>query len=512
MPKNFLRALCVLIIVGLSSCSEEQFTPETDNKSASNPGQESFGTNQVDLAEFDPEDIDRVSQYNCAFNTLIRPPVDILFLWDNSSSQTFINEQTKNALNATITRVSDKFDYHIMMAPLIPVNTTQGQPYQFVIARNMSTLNLNSSQNYMKIPAGDLDSRVNALASIPIAPGSKEEGLKRVADIISQNGPAQTNIFRSQSTVIVVLMSNEDDDSYFSSGVPNPVLYNNLIANSFNRLKGIRDGLQSLDFRLLSLIADPSAGGSCPSGSRTGQAYKTLSRQVYYNIDPSKQRPGNDHDQFGREGREDTYNICGNSFGNIFQTIDGTIQQIIVGHRYNYWPVGGADGPEIDPNSITVRLNHPTSGTLVPQGGTNGWQYVGYRTNQNLRFFPTPGVPTSGRMIQLNGSAILEYPNCLYVETQSPQLFWAYFSINKIPDLSTVRITKNGNTISQSTTNGWEYIGYREVQNVRVKSLAEPNVGGTPAQNESGYFFRFHGDAISTNNDVIRVRYKPATL
>jgi len=62
------------------------------------------------------------TQSACSNFTYIKPKVDFLFLWDNSSSAVFINDQTRQALNQTIDLISNRFDYHIMLAPLVVPN------------------------------------------------------------------------------------------------------------------------------------------------------------------------------------------------------------------------------------------------------------------------------------------------------------------------------------------------------------------------------------------------------
>jgi hypothetical protein len=101
-----LRLLWILLILLTSSCSrEEEFAP---------PGQEETFPSRPILA---------YSTEFCSQSTQIRPKVDFLFVWDNSTSTFFINSQTKQALQSTITLMSDRFDYRILLAPLIDSNT-----------------------------------------------------------------------------------------------------------------------------------------------------------------------------------------------------------------------------------------------------------------------------------------------------------------------------------------------------------------------------------------------------
>ena len=93
--------LVILLLCLLHSCGQETFAPK-QNKDADIP----------------PLQV-KNNTFQCSSFTLIKPPVDFLFLWDNSSSTTFINSQTKASLNNLINNVSERFDYNILMAPLI---------------------------------------------------------------------------------------------------------------------------------------------------------------------------------------------------------------------------------------------------------------------------------------------------------------------------------------------------------------------------------------------------------
>ena len=85
---------------------------------ATSCGKEQFSTSRkVETSNTSPIQLN--SSKSCSSFTLIKPQVDFLFLWDNSSSTTFINNATKTALNNTIDSISSRFDYHILLAPLI---------------------------------------------------------------------------------------------------------------------------------------------------------------------------------------------------------------------------------------------------------------------------------------------------------------------------------------------------------------------------------------------------------
>ena len=101
MNKNILRVFFTLIGLIFSGCGKEMFSASKSKQ----------------LNKTSP--IVKNTSQSCSNFTLIKPEVDFLFLWDNSTSSVFINDQTKAALNNTIDLVSSRFDYHMLLAPLV---------------------------------------------------------------------------------------------------------------------------------------------------------------------------------------------------------------------------------------------------------------------------------------------------------------------------------------------------------------------------------------------------------
>ena len=115
---------------------------------------------------------------NCSKYTLIRPFVDFLFLWDNTSSQVFVSNETKSVLRQTINLISDRFDYHIMMAPLVQTILRN----KFLISRN--SVGLNSSALDIRIDESEAE---DSLDSFTTSGSSEEHGIQRAIDLVSQN-------------------------------------------------------------------------------------------------------------------------------------------------------------------------------------------------------------------------------------------------------------------------------------------------------------------------------------
>lgn len=462
------------LLLLFSSCGQQEFaTPKATDQF------------QTDALTYDSSNL-------CTGYTHIKPPVDILFLWDNSSSQYFVTPETKKALNNTINYVSSKFDYHILLAPLI--KPTTGDPRYLVAATEDS---LTTAAKSILIPQSQAQNRINFAP----AGASSEAGAQRAIDIINQN--RSNGIFRQNAHTIVVVMSNGDDNSY-SSTFSSTYAANLHITSKSNDLINLRDNvLHAHQLRFISLVAFTA----CQTGFKQNYVYREIAKNLY------RSKPTNGDLPTDQDGKTlpDSYNICTTDFNQLFDGVNNSITDVLLKHVYNYWPIGQTSEANFDPGTITVskKVNGQTIQTLS-QSSTNGFQYVGYRSNQNTRIEPSVGEPYTGYMIKLNGTGQATYPECVVVKTQRPASYYGYIQLHSKPLESTIKVTINGNTIQQSTANGWNYVGYSANKNIKIKSPTEPNVAGTPAENYTGYFLQLHGDAIYTNGADIKVIYDPA--
>lgn len=470
--KNLLMKPSIILGLGLatlllSSCSKESFAPKKN--------QDSFSASSVQSS----------SASQCAGFTLVKPPVDFLFLWDNTSSQYFVNDQTKQALNNTIALVSNRFDYHIMMAPLVG----SGNSSAFLVAENPN--GLTSSALNMLVPQSDAASR---LGSFPTSTQSNEKGLERVNQLISNN--RSNHIFRQNSYVIIVLMSNGDDLVYTNNGLVNGPATNNYIEQQKNTLFSLKNAMSSEQMRFISLVAF----NACQSGFKANYSYKKMSDLVY--IDSGA------YDQAGRPF-PDSYDICSTGFIHLFDGINNAIQDVLINHVYDAWPISSNAQLTFNPDTIKVKKSNgqeffPVSGP----GNGSGFRYIGY-TSRNTRLLPTPGEPFTGHMIELYDSARVTYPECLIVETETPIEYYGYVHLQAKPVVNTIKLVINGTTISQSTTNGWEYIGYKSSQNLKIVGPTNDSPA-SPALNKTGYFLKLRGSAIYSNGASVNVTYDPA--
>lgn len=504
--KRFVLILLTFTTFFLTSCGEEGFKINRVEQS-----------NQVRKRTVS-------SSASCSLSTLIRPKVDFLFLWDNSSSTLFINNETKSALNNMVNNISNRFDYRVMHAPLMGT----GNANTYVVSSDPLEGNLNGVTWISQDSQGNMLSLYQPDSQF----GSREPGFSRVIDLINANKATRTidngqekfinGVFREGAYTMIVLMSNGDDNEWDEEWcspcaasrrrIHRDAKLNELmcIRGNYNATQACPSGarLNSLQMRFFSVVAH----SQCKSGYRTGQTYKEFSQMAF----STPYTNGTNQQMLSSSNTPDSYNICTNSFSSIFSDINSTLQEQVIAHKYDYWAVAPSNAPAFDTSSIKVVKNTGEEFFPVTQAsGQDGFEYVGVRSNQNRRFEPTPGEPFSGHMIRLYGRAQVTYPECMVVETKSPVEYFGYVHLNTKPVEGSIQLSINGANISKSSTNGWQLMKSGNepqfITNQNIKITSPTNFSpATPAVTRTGYFLRLSGSAIYSNGDVIDVTFDPA--
>ncbi len=464
----------------LSSCGKEIFaTKKVSEKSTSSP----------------------ISHYQdslCSNFTLDKPPVDILLLWDNSSSQFFINQESKDAFAKTVLSISAQFDYRMYFGPLIG----SGKNDFWLLADNPS--GLNASGNNALISPAQASSKIS---SFNTAPAGKEYGFQRSVDLLKS--AKNDGIFRKKAYTIIVVMSN-GDDAVTVEGLYSPQLTPSYVTQKKNKLLHIRDNiLESLQMRFLTMVAH----SSCGNGFTQGRAYKLMSSLIYSSPYQNSVPSPTDQDS---SATPDSYNICTNNFKGLFSSINDSIKSVLVKHKYNRWPVTGPGSAPFDSTKIKVfkdGVEFPAISAPTPLA-PDGFHYIG-NTTANTRYEPSVGEPYSGHMIELFGLARVEYPECLRVQTESPVEYFGYIQLAAKPLQSSIVLKINGALIPESNANGWSYIGYQSSQNIKVDgpdiNPSNPGNQASPEVNKTGYFIKLNGNAIMSNGASISVIFDPAS-
>lgn len=481
----------------LSSCAKEEF--------ATNKGKQSSSTSEAITT----------SAKLCAQSTLIRPQVDILMLWDNTSSFNFVNSATKSSMSNLISSVSENFDYHVLSAPLVSVSggTSSGSLYEAqLIAKNATGLG-SSATNILR-------TKENAIASLGFTQGtgSAEMGIDRAYNIINEN--RSNGIFRTGAYTIIVVISNEDDKgcSMQSGTNPNGVIcsnptdYNNYLApriNNFLNLRGnssINTSGGILNSSMLRFI-NISPLTSCSSGNyKTNNMYKIMAKKMYEAPYTNGWPTSNDHLSPDLPGYPDSYNLCSMDFSHIFDGVNTAIKQTLLKHKYDYWPMASS-AASVDPD--TVRVIRSDGKLLVNRkfdnSATNGFEVVmdgsgnALNTTINTRYSPTAGEPFTGKLIRLfgaEGNDKLVYPDCLTVTYTEVKSTYGYIYLQYgEPSEPTIEVRINGAVVPRNSDNGWNYMGlqYTNALDSRYK------VANLPAGTSSGYFLRLNGTAMKSN-------------
>lgn len=481
---GIIRILLFGVLIGITySCGKEEF--------AANPVQQDSKTDPIKYS----------SSSLCSGHTLIKPPVDFLFLWDNSSGNRFINAQTKTALNNTINSIAyDRFDYRILMAPLLPVNAER----HFLITENPNGLSTYAKSLIIESSqaANKLDTFLDLTGT-----GSEERGTQRAIDLIQQYH--SHGVFRNGGYTMIILMSSENEaikNADGNVGIDSEIYINEQI-NKLLCLRGNYSGtctssvnLNAKQMRFMSLVAH----SSCGLGYTKGDSYIKVSK-VLYNANYSNGNPTpTDQDS---SSTPDSYNICTTNFTHLFDGINKSIKELILGHVYDYWPVADSDDAF---DSSKIKLVKNTGIEILPKTDSNPNGYVfleGVRTLETRRL-PTRGESRTGYFVQLFGESEVKYPECILVSTQSPTNYYGYIQMHTKPVVSSIRLLINNIDIPQSATNGWEYIGYKDSQNIKI---AGPNnyAEGTPAEIKTGYFLKLHGSAVYSNGAKLIISYDP---
>jgi hypothetical protein len=480
MIKKINKWSLILISLLLISCGEEQFgVGKQKSTIATNP----IATGSTEV---------------CSDFTLIRPPVDLLFIWDNSTSTRFISSSTKAALSNTISYISDRFDYQVLMAPLI--GSGNSNTYFFSRSGHMPSGTTVVSK----------ESAPNIISSFPSASGNSESGAKRARDLI--RGNMANGVFRQNAYTIIVIMSNEDDNSFvtgnFGATNSQKVSYANAISHDLLCLKGNYSGsslrtseslypancsgaptLNSSMMRFLSIA--PSYG--CQSYFEANKVYKTMSQNIA---------------SYQNYSETDYTDICNGNYANIFDQVNSVIADQVIKHQYNFWPVAGNE-VELDASTIKV---YRDNGSEIISDDTNGFTYIGKRTNQNTRYVPSPGEPYTGHMIQLNGSAEVTFPSCLKVDYQAPKDYYGFCHMPGKPLADSIEVYIDGVKIADSKwtleVNGSEP-KYFSNKNIKITS-PDNFTTVTPGNYKSGYFVKLDSSAVYSNSQSCDVRYNTA--
>lgn len=478
---SLLLSLSLLFI--LAGCGKEQF--------GSAPQSTGYSANSLTS----------YSANSCSNRTLIKPKVDVLYVVDNSGSSYYISQDIKSALANTVSTLSKDFDYRVIGTPLIE-SSTDNQDYQ-VLTNSTELTGINPAK-LISTP-----SQFSFFTNTPIF--SLEEGLGRTVSFINFH---KNNLIRNNSYLIIVLVSNGRDEkvSYSPFG-DDEKQYPSVFAERLASFKSLGSQLNSIQLRLISVTAKrPPIPSSCPSGWKTSDlSYAQMAKELYAHAIASG--------AVNNSPNQDSYNLCTESLGGIFTSINNSIKQVLLPHEYRYAPITFAKtGTNLNWNSLEVkRINENGSSTLLTKDVHWTLHDAGSDSSVvNLRVGPNPipgiGEPATGRyFVKFTDSNILKYPDCVTVTSVSKTEYFQYIVLPQKPQPGlSVRI--NGNLISQSSSNGWSD-ETASAQTLNIKANY-PNPGDNqPPIMRTGFMLKLNGvNNYYKSGDNVQVNYVPAGI
>lgn len=511
MKKALKSILTLIILLGLASCGKEIFSVPKNSTTTTAP---SVGTN---------------SAFSCSNYTLIRPPVDILVLVDNSTSTNYISNSMKQSLNSIISQVSARFDYHIALAPLLLSSGQSVNTNLRVSAYDVGDLSVNSSVTVFP------KEYASSYMDFPAVTGSFESGVSRAIDLLKYN---QSNgIFRKSAFTIVTVISNGDDNAWRQGQQYPPASWQTDYINSkVNELLCIRGNsnasgcsssyiLNSRMMRFLSIVV-PDNASSCSSdigAYYVGDVYKQVSSRIY--TQPYTNGVTLPTDQSGKQ-YPDVVNLCTTNPLSVFDSINEIIQDVTIKHVYNFWPVANSDFDLDDSTIVATKSNGQVlprlssavvSNIIRDNNGKNdtysgqpisGWYYHG-NTFENTRFLPTGGEPFTGHLVELFGDAKITYPDCLKIESQAKANHYGFaFVTPNTPIESTIEVYINGQKIPKSATNGWTLVSGKQNGHY-IEIMGPGNYAQKPGgkfDSRQGHYIRLNGASVYSNKSTILIQ------
>jgi hypothetical protein len=281
MNKDRFMKTLILALLLVGACSKEEFV--------GSPRSENFVANPIEVFQ----------NLTCANSSTVKPPVDILYVVDNSMSSTYIGPIVKEQIRQTVQNISQEFDYRVVVAPLFANGTENYLPVITNNANGITHLNIVNLEysNFFTAPSGS----------------NAEKGFERARTLISNN--RSNGMFRSGAHTLIVMASNGDDtDSlYCFNGQCFPDTNNQNMQQQVTAFNTLRTSLNAQQLRFFSLVPF----SSCQNGWIRGDRYMAMSKALSSNPNTA--------------GPQDSYDLCSSNY-NLYAGVNQSIRQEIVPH------------------------------------------------------------------------------------------------------------------------------------------------------------------------------------
>lgn len=315
-----------------------------------------------------------------------KPKIDILIAQDNSPSMTQPVATVKTQLDSFLNGMDSRWDFHFTVVPLQKVYPLASK---YIVAQNCSDIRTqycipaSNKAAFNNTPSGTEYGWIN---TIDQGTGNFDEGFKNLKANLQHADMVNTGFLRPDAALAVIVLSNGEDVSnmvypqdWMDRGdgvmVPN---FNS--ANAVNSFNDFRDTVSTLK-----------------GGLGMARFYGVVARNNYSNCYGGPTWQGTRYMNMANALSGNHYELCNGELSTVLSNIKYQLDALVEAYRFNYVVI---DGDPVE-SSIVVKKN----GATVPKSTTNGWSFVGYKSNQPISYYPQLSNFKSGYMIKMNGTA-----------------------------------------------------------------------------------------------------------
>lgn len=328
-----------------------------------------------------------------------KPKIDIIVFQDYSASMFGPMATIKSQFNNFVNQLDSRWDYHFTVLPL---QNSLSVNYKYILAQDCSSVNspycLNNGQkDFFNSAAND----AGWINSINTAIGSEDLSFSNMTNNLTHSSMTTTNFLRPDAALAMIIISNGEDLSAVDG-------FNNYIQAS--TLPGFYidpdgDGTSQIDYTIPAYVSAKTKFQNFLSSFHTSAPVKRIFSIVAQNTNYGSSChgypawAGNRYMDVTSWLNGHYYDFCNAStLSNVLNTIAYDMTSMMDAFIFDYVVLDSA--PVVD-DSLQIFKN----GVQVPQGGANGWTYVGQMTNAPTSFYPTPSNFRSGFFIKMNGTS-----------------------------------------------------------------------------------------------------------
>jgi len=408
----------------------------------------------------------------CAQPTEIEPKVDILYIVDNSTSTYYVSDDIKNAIKSMVDQISRDFDYRIIGTSLLPIDSTPNNDYQ-VLTNSTDALSADASSRKIvssaqleffsaKVP-GSGEAGLQRAIDFITENTKNNSGLFRKKSnliIIMFSNGRDTQIeseapYGSGETILNLSKYNEKLNSFkyikttllestrlrfisttahsscFSGWLSSKKSYvkmsqdlydlsgasdSPIAKDSYDLCQGISNVFTPINSSITKVIIQNKYRYWPITFATSNQVRNDFGTINVYTINngqstllPSTAWTYYEHLSSTPLNLREPSSAGGEFPGKHFIRFNDLITsptcvQVKSSTRTEYFGyIVLTQAPKVE--TLIIRIN----GKIIPKSTTNGWSYVGYRMDQNIKMpKPNPGdelpaINKTGFMVQLNG-------------------------------------------------------------------------------------------------------------